>query len=71
MSLEETFSRLSLLIVYLYLKYYRYTFCLYFILYYLHVWIQIHIRNPNSDPESTWIRIQYKTGFTTLIIPDF
>ena len=54
---------LSLWIVNLYLK--SYTFYLHFILY-LHVWIRIRIWN--TDPESSWIRIQYGSGSTILII---
>ena len=40
-------------------------FCLHFVLY-LHVWILIRIQNKNSDPGSSWIRIQYGSGSTTL-----
>ena len=35
-----------------------YTFCLYFIIYrYLHVWIRICV--GNTDPKSSWMRVQY------------
>ena len=34
----------------------------------VHAWIRIGIRIPNTDPDpqSSWIRIQYGSGFTTM-----
>ena len=54
MSPKELINQSSLWIVNKYLKYYRYIFCLHFILY-LHVWIRIGIRNTDPDPGSSWI----------------
>ena len=44
-----------------------YVLCLHFTLY-LHVWIRIRIPNMDPDLEGSWIRIQYGSGSTTLII---
>ena len=41
-------------------------FCLHYILY-LPVWIRIRIRNTDPDPGSSWKRIQYGSGSTTLV----
>ena len=46
-----------------------YTFCLYSMyecILYLHAWIRIRIPNTDPDPKSSWIRIQYGSGSTTL-----
>ena len=65
MSHTEILTQLSLWIVNLYLK--SCIFCLHFNLY-LHVWIWIRIRTGNTDPESSWIQIQYGSGSTTLLL---
>ena len=64
MSPKEICTKLSLWIVNFYLK--SYIFCFHFTLY-LHVWIRIRIPNTDPDPESSWIRIQYGSGSTTLV----
>ena len=67
LSHKEVFYQLSLWIVNYYLK--SDIFCLHLILY-LHVWIRIRIRIPNTDPDpgSLWIRIQYGSWSTTLVL---
>ena len=60
MSPKEIFSKLSLWIVNLYPK--SYVFCRNI----FHVWIRIRIQNTDPDLHSSWIRIQYRSGYTTL-----
>ena len=54
---EELFSQLSLWTVNFNLKSFNF-----------HVYIRIHIENTNTDPQSSWIRNQYGSGSTSLLV---